>query len=208
MKRKIIGLGGFIGSGKGTVADFLVDSYGYTKISFADKLKDGVAGVFGWDRESLEGDSADSRKWRETPDHFWTTELGRDITPRLVLQLFGTDCMRHGFDNEIWVLTLKRQLLENPDTNFVVPDFRFYNERDMIRSIGGEVWRVKRGNDPEWVNNAINDNRYDTTWMSDYSDIHESEWRWLDYGSEFDQTIMNDSDKSALHNEINRVMPR
>ena len=45
----IIGICGLIGSGKGTVADVLVDQ-GFTKVSFADKLKDGVSTIFGWDR--------------------------------------------------------------------------------------------------------------------------------------------------------------
>ena len=49
----IIGICGLIGSGKGTAADILVEQHGFTKISFADKLKDGVATVFGWDREML-----------------------------------------------------------------------------------------------------------------------------------------------------------
>ena len=52
----IIGICGLIGSGKGTVADVLVDQ-GFTKVSFADKLKDGVSTIFGWDRAMLEGDT-------------------------------------------------------------------------------------------------------------------------------------------------------
>ena len=58
----IIGICGLIGSGKGTVADILVER-NYKKISFADKLKDGVAEVFGWDRAMLEGDTDSSREW-------------------------------------------------------------------------------------------------------------------------------------------------
>ena len=99
----IIGICGLIGCGKGTAADILVEQHGFTKISFADKLKDGVSTVFGWDREMLEGDTDDSRQWRETQDEFWTKETKRTITPRLVLQEFGTDCMRNGFFDGIWV---------------------------------------------------------------------------------------------------------
>ena len=93
----IIGICGLIGSGKGTVADILVEQ-GFTKVSFADKLKDGVATIFGWDRALLEGDTDESREWREQTDEFWTEETGRTITPRIVLQEFGTECMREGFD--------------------------------------------------------------------------------------------------------------
>lgn len=61
----IVGICGLIGSGKGTVADMLVGEFGFTKISFADSLKDAVAAVFGWPRNLLEGDTDESRSWRE-----------------------------------------------------------------------------------------------------------------------------------------------
>ena len=98
----IIGICGLIGSGKGTVADILVEEHNFQKISFADKLKDAVSLLFDWDRDMLEGDTAESRYWREQPDNFWSKETGRTITPRLVLQEFGTDCMRDGFYNGVW----------------------------------------------------------------------------------------------------------
>ena len=147
----IIGICGLIGCGKGTVGDILVDDYGFTKLSFADKLKDGVATVFNWDRAMLEGDTVESREWRETQDDFWTRETGRTITPRLVLQEFGTDCMRHGFDDGIWVSLVKQELVKLSNKNFVIPDVRFPNEANMIKSIHGEVWRVRRGQDPVWM---------------------------------------------------------
>ena len=99
----IIGICGLIGSGKGSVADILVENHNFEKLSFADKLKDGVASVFGWDRDMLEGDTDRSRIWREKQDEFWTNETEMSVTPRLVLQLFGTDCMRNGFFDGIWV---------------------------------------------------------------------------------------------------------
>jgi|TARA_R110000851_G_scaffold51669_4_gene122571 hypothetical protein len=206
MKRHIIGLCGFIGCGKGTVADILVQDHGFTKISFADKLKNGTANVFGWDRAMLEGDTKISREWRETPDEFWSKELGHDMTPRRALQLFGTDCMRNGFSHEIWVLLVKRELQENPATNFVIPDVRFFNERDMLHDMSGVTWRVKRGPDPDWVRKAISDNKYDTVWMDEYPNIHESEWRWLDDPHEYDRVIPNDSDLIALSTEIKRAV--
>jgi hypothetical protein len=206
LKQKIIGICGFIGCGKGTVGDILIRSHNFKKISFAETLKDGVAAVYGWDRKLLEGNTEASRSWRETPDEFWTKELGREITPRYVLQLFGTDCMRRGFDEQIWVLTVKRKILENPNDNFVVPDARFYNERDMLKELGGQVWRVKRGPDPEWVKEAISDNRYDTTWMKKYPKIHESEWRWFDYDSEFDRIINNEGSLEDLEKEVKKAI--
>jgi hypothetical protein len=185
----IVGLCGLIGSGKGTVADILVKEHNFTKISFADKLKDGVSAMFGWDRQMLEGDTPESRAWREEVDFFWTRELGREVTPRLVLQLYGTECMREGFYDGIWVSLVKQQLLSNRDTNFVIPDVRFVNEINMIRGLGGSIWRIKRGNDPVWFThytklNIIPDN------------IHPSEWNWAT--SKMDSIVNNNGDLNML----------
>ena len=54
----IISVTGFIGSGKDTIADYLVAEHVFKRESFAVTLKDSVATVFGWDRELLEGRSA------------------------------------------------------------------------------------------------------------------------------------------------------
>ena len=193
----IIGICGLIGCGKGTVGDILVENYGFTKLSFADKLKDGVATVFNWDRAMLEGDTVESREWRETQDDFWTRETGRTITPRLVLQEFGTDCMRHGFDDGIWVSLVKQELVKYPNKNFVIPDVRFPNEANMIKSIHGEVWRVRRGADP--------------VWFRMYQDIgvepkeaHPSEWKWanVDFNYVVDNNGTIDQLKSLVQGHL------
>jgi len=188
----IIGICGLIGSGKGTVADILVEQ-GFKKVSFADKLKDGVATVFGWDRAMLEGDTDESRHWREQTDNFWTAETGRTITPRIVLQEFGTECMRDGFYDGVWVSLLKKHMIETPG-NYVVPDVRFRNEQNMIRELDGEVWQIKRGDDPEWFEKAIFDNNNPNTsnLMIDI-DIHPSEYKWIDVNTKFSCILHNNS---------------
>tara|TARA_Y100000114_G_scaffold35323_1_gene30866 strand:- start:4364 stop:4948 length:585 start_codon:yes stop_codon:yes gene_type:complete len=188
----IIGICGLIGSGKGTVADILVNTHKFKKISFADKLKDGVASVFGWDRKMLEGDTDESRQWRELKDDFWSNETKMEVTPRLVLQLFGTDCMRNGFDDGIWVSLVKKELLDNPGRNYVIPDVRFANEVNMIRDIGGEVWEVKRGPDPQWLI------EYETNGTE--PTVHASEWKWIK--SKKDLVIENDGTLDELSNQV------
>ena len=59
----IIGVTGFIGSGKDTIANYLVAKHGFVRDSFAGTLKDAVAQVFGWDRELLEGLTPEAREW-------------------------------------------------------------------------------------------------------------------------------------------------
>ena len=185
----IIGICGLIGSGKGTVADVLVDQ-GFKKVSFADKLKDGVSTIFGWDRAMLEGDTDESRQWREQRDDFWSAETEMEVTPRLVLQLFGTDCLRNGFHDGVWVSLLKKHMLDNPG-NYVIPDVRFRNEQNMIRELGGQVWRVQRGDIPEWYGCAILDNTTGSDLMEEY-DVHPSEYKWIDMNNKFDVTLYNE----------------
>jgi hypothetical protein len=68
----IIGVCGFIGSGKDTIADYLVNIHEYRRESFANTLKDAVSAVFGWDRTMLEGRTKQAREWREQVDPWWS----------------------------------------------------------------------------------------------------------------------------------------
>ena len=193
----IIGICGLIGSGKGTVADTLVQDYGYTKISFADKLKDSVGVMFGWSRDMLDGKTIESREWREKVDEFWSKETGRTITPRLVLQEFGTECMRNGFYDGVWVSLVRKRVLDNPNTNFVVPDTRFPNEVDAIKSLGGLVWEVKRGEDPAWRVT------YELTGLEP-KNVHASEWAWIK--SKKDSVITNDGTFDDLRSQVQDLL--
>jgi hypothetical protein len=205
--RKLIGLSGFAGSGKDTLANILVNDYNFTKVSFADRLKDTVSTIFGWDRSWLEGDTPETRIWREQTDTYWSKELGYDITPRLMMQRVGTDSLRKGFSDRIWILIVKQVIEQYPDKNIVVPDVRFYNERQLIRDFQGQSWRIKKGPDPDWTSKAISDNRYDTDWMiTERPHIHESEWRWLDHDANFDRVITNNSTTEALQDTIHKIM--
>ena len=189
----IIGLCGLIGSGKGTVADILVESHNFQKISFADKLKDAVSVLLDWDREMLEGETSESRSWREQQDDFWTQETGRQITPRLVLQEFGTDCMRNGFFDGVWVSFVRKKILDNPDKNFVIPDVRFTNESQIIQGMGGKVWCVKRGPDPLWFRQYVDLD-------IEPSDVHPSEWRWAK--TAFEHNIYNEGTIDDLKSQV------
>ena len=82
---KIIGICGSAGSGKDTLAQQLIQN-GYEKIAFADTLKDILSVVFGWDRSSLEGNTPETRAWREKPDTWWENKLNWSNMENLTLR--------------------------------------------------------------------------------------------------------------------------
>jgi hypothetical protein len=143
---------GFIGSGKDTVTTYLVEHRGFEKMSFSAKLKDAVACIFGWDRALLEGDTEESREWRDAPDMWWTNNLntGEIVTPRWVLQHIGTDVMRNNFDSSIWLLAFQAEYEKRKDSRIVVSDARFLNELCLIDSLGGKTLGVYRKL-PAWL---------------------------------------------------------
>lgn len=199
----IIGICGLIGSGKDTIADYLVRQHGYKKLSFADALKDSTAALLDWDREMLEGNSRESRNWRELPDEILSKELGREISPRSFLQEYGTDIMRQHFHNDIWVILAKKKMLENPETNYVISDVRFNNEKKVIKDLGGDLWVIKRGEQPSWWFDAIKTNNGSINFMRGY-DVHESEYKWVDFDSTFDAVIKNDKTIEELHEQVEK----
>lgn len=205
----IIGLVGFIGSGKGTVADILTRKHGFVKESFANAVKDACAPIFGWDRKALEGDTPESREWRETPDAWWSEKMGKPFSPRYALQLMGTEAGRNVFHTDVWVLSMLRRI--DPAKNYVLADVRFPNEIDLIRSHGGKVIRVKRGAEPDWFSTAEAYN-VTTNWdgsmqrMKMYPDVHYSEWAWI--GKSFDEEISNSTTLEDLEKKVARLMGR
>jgi hypothetical protein len=206
---KIIGIVGFIGSGKDTVADYLVNFHRFKRESFANSLKDAVSQVFGWDRELLEGRTKESRDWRETRDEWWTKRLKKDITPRYVLQYWGTEVVRKGFHDDMWVASLEHRLL-NTKNDIVITDCRFPNEIKAIRAAGGQVVRIKRGVEPEWFDAAKSMNRGPSRNMSwalskqkiEKLGVHASETAWV--GSKFDVVLNNDGTIEELYQQIER----
>jgi len=188
----IIGICGFIGTGKDTIADYLVNFHEFRRDSFANTLKDAVSAVFGWDRVMLEGRTKEAREWREQVDPWWADRLGMpNLTPRWVLQYWGTEVCRKGFNDDIWIASLENKLSKSQD-NIVISDVRFPNEVAAIKRAGGMVIRVVRGDEPIWFNTARLACQGDKTALEEMSTIHRihaSEWAWTN--TDFDVVVDN-----------------
>jgi hypothetical protein len=207
----IIGVCGFIGSGKDTIADYLTNFHGYRRESFANSLKDAVSAVFGWDRTMLEGRTKEAREWREQVDPWWAERLKMPhLTPRWVLQYWGTEVCRKSFHDDIWIASVENKLRNSKD-DIVISDCRFPNEIKSIRDAGGIVVRVKRGDDPEWYKDACDANAGEKcmNWALarrrlEQLGIHASETAWC--GTKFDAVLYNNASINDLYEQIKEII--
>ena len=208
----IIGFVGLIGAGKDTAADYLVNFHGFRRDSFANTLKDAVANVFGWDRILLEGRTKEAREWREQVDTWWAERLNMpNLTPRWILQYWGTEVCRKAFHDDIWIASLENKLRNSKD-NIVISDVRFPNEIKAIHNANGMVIRVKRGTDPEWFAAAASVNQGpdgNATWSLSKNKleqlkIHASETSWV--GGNIDYVINNDTTIDELFSSIKNLV--
>ena len=206
MTKQIIGICGFIGSGKDTAADYLVNFHEFRRDSFAATLKDAVAAVFGWDRELLEGRTKQAREWREQVDPWWAQRLDTpNLTPRWVLQWWGTEVCRKGFHDDIWIASLESRL-RNSNDNIVISDCRFPNEITAIKEANGKVIWVQRGELPSWHIMAAKANRGDTFAAEKLKalGVHASETAWV--GTNFDAIVDNNSTVDDLYKQIAKIV--
>ena len=150
--------------------------------------------MFNWDREMLEGKTDESRAWREKPDAFWSAKFKKDVTPRWVLQHFGTEVMRQNMHDAIWIDSCLMRYTGEPT---VIADTRFMNEINTIREMGGKIILVKRGQDPDWFTSYVEGNIIPTG-------VHSSEYAWAK--SDFDHVIMNDGTLENLYEQVDDLV--
>lgn len=131
----IIGLTGYAQSGKDTVANILVEKYGYQRVAFADPIRallyeanpmlkegyrvQGLVDSYGWDKVKVDYPEA-----------------------RRLLQDLGVGA-RKIFGDMFWVQQALSQV--NLESKYVITDVRYPNEAKAIRKYdNSQIWRIKR----------------------------------------------------------------
>jgi hypothetical protein len=135
---EIVGLSGWARSGKDTLAKRLIENHGYTRISFADAMREALyklnpeIDVDGYDMKLAT--AVDLMGWEQLK------EVSSGI--RGLMQRMGTEVGREMFGEDFWVNLAMNRI---PDgSKIVVADVRFKNEADAIKAAGGQVWRIVR----------------------------------------------------------------
>lgn len=171
-----IGLAGWARSGKDTVADYLVENHGYTKMSFAAPMKEAMYRL----NPRITVNEVSNTALRIGIDVYgWDGIKERSPDVRELLQRFGTEVGREMFGDDFWVTAALKKI---PDgAKAVFSDARYPNEADAVKKLGGKVWRVSRpGVGP--------------------ANGHASEHALNDY--KFDQVIENSGTISSLEAQV------
>lgn len=212
---------------------------------FADKLKDIVCLLIGCNREQLENE-----EFKSTPlgEEWWCWKLEREggystillpysqstgtenfelvkMTPRLMLQLLGTECGRQIIHPQIWVNSLMADykalnhnnigqntgVADYSDADFpnwIITDMRFPNEMKAVEDRNGICIRVER----KFITTILNDGQRLTVArgiMTGEEDLflkpqHESEIALDD--ADFQYTIDNNGTIDELIDKVRRIL--
>lgn len=136
---EIIGLSGYARSGKDSVAKVLVEEYGYTRLAFADTLREALYAL--------------DPMVTDDPDINWSISglvkaMGWDRAKtgypqvRTLLQRLGTEVGRDLIHPNVWVDATFAKMRDGG--KYVISDVRFPNEADAVKQWGGEIWRIMR----------------------------------------------------------------
>jgi len=127
------------------------------------------------------------------------------LTPRWVLQYWGTDVARKTFHNDIWIASLERKL-HATHKDIVISDCRFPNEITSIKNNGGKVIWVQRGDLPSWYDIALDasNGMQEAQEEMKYLKVHPSEWAWVN--TEFDAVIHNNDSLDILETRVDELL--
>lgn len=120
----ILAVAGPAGGGKDTCGSYLIEKYGFKKLSFAAPLKQMLA-VLGYPEPA----NADLKE-------AVISELG--VSWRFLAQTLGTEWGRALINPDVWVI-LAEKLVRTEGGRFVITDCRFENEAALTRRLNGVV---------------------------------------------------------------------
>lgn len=182
MAKKVIAICGYKRSGKDTVANFIQSNYNYSHVKIANSLKNICKYMFDFTDDEMETDSKDvlNDQW--------------GVTPRKVLQYFGTEMMQYhiqelipNIGREFWIRKCIKDMESLNNDKIVISDLRFIHEYEALkRKYGKSLYILK------------------LLKTGDKCDCHESETEWEKIQADY--IISNDCDKEKLYLNVDIFM--
>lgn len=142
----IVGLCGKKGAGKDAAGQYLVENHGFTRLSFADPLKDSAAAC--WPGVTKD----DWNEWKNDShvhvqiiqEHQGVDMVVASVTAREFLQRYGTEAHRDVFGQNFWINFMEEQLSLGAEPRYVITDARFENEILLLKKYGGTIIYLDR----------------------------------------------------------------
>lgn len=178
--RMIIGLSGYAQTGKDTIADYLVKNYGFTRVAFADPIREAI---YRLNPKIAIADMRDVPLATAVDGLGWESVKVDSSDARWLLQRMGTEVGREMFGENFWVDQAMKKASQYDKV--VITDVRYPNELEAIKKASGQIWRVIK-NDIGAVNR------------------HASETALDDY--DFEYIIFNNDTKESLYESVDNFM--
>lgn len=161
-------------SGKNTIGDYLVREYGFQMWAFADPLRSVLLDVLKIACPAT-ADFILAHGWEETKAECdW-------IVPAMIALGAG---MRKYVHEDVWLTGFPKEVLEKGG-NLFISDCRHLNELNLVKSLGGQAWRVTRnGTIPQGM------------------DLLLADWKG------WDQVFTNNGTIEALEEKVKKVVTR
>lgn len=175
MSKQIISLSGFAGVGKDTVGQILVDDHGYTRVAFADAVKELAASLADYLSDDIYFAVYDDAYKRIEPNphrYAWPVQAEdfdaakSDPGVREFLQHLGTEAVRGCVHPDAWIFALehKASVIIEAGGKVVITDARFQNELAWVEGQGGTTWRIDRPG-VEAPNNHASEHDWNDWWF-------------------------------------------
>jgi len=176
----LVGLSGRMGAGKTSVANYLVETYGFRVVSLAAPLYSALEVLNPYvDYAGL--------RYRDALKIYGPDAKNRRPEIRRLLQTLGYEVLRECFGADVLLRPVLEDLDAHPNERIVVPDVRYLNEVAALKARDAVLIRIVR-EDQKCV------------WD------HVSETELTDESPQWDFTIPNRSTLSALNECVDCIM--
>lgn len=184
------------GSGKSTIADYLISQHGFVRLSFAEPLKAMVSTLlieFGYD-------PGDAYHITHIDKHTPIPEIDSRIDARHLLRTIGDEWGRQCVHPDLWLRCWTSRYLRlrvNDIQNIVVDDVRYENEAVLLSRFDTQLWKVTRPGITRSTNHA-SEGGLDHLLPFNHPDH--------DYSLGFHDVIQNDSTLDALQRKVDAAL--